>query len=105
MFKSADVESLRKKHVVVIFKDKLDADELTPELQTYRKLRLCIQPEENIDKLIARIRYSILYDKPQCRESGFSGRRLYLYLICICNGKYDISIVVFNSCGVDIICF
>ena len=57
MFKSADAEALRKKHVIVIFKDKLDVDELTPELQTYRKLRLCIQPEENIDKLIARIRY------------------------------------------------
>ena len=97
MFKSADVESLRKKHVVVIFKDKLDADELTPELQTYRKLRLCIQPEENIDKLIARIRYYsfLSSDKPQCGKSDISGRRLYLYLICICNGKCEISIVGF----------
>ena len=56
-FQSADAEALRKRKIVVIFKEKLDMEELIPELRTYVKLRLSIQPDPNIDKLAARIRY------------------------------------------------
>ena len=57
-FKSADAEALKRKknYVMVILKDKLDSDKLTPELRTYQKLRLCIQAGNNVNKLVARIR-------------------------------------------------
>ena len=57
-FKSADAEALKrgKKYIMVIFKEKFNPDDLTPELRTYQKLRLCIQAGDNLDKLVARIR-------------------------------------------------
>ena len=66
-FKSSDTEAVkgRKNYVLIIFKEKIPMNELTPELRTYVKLRLCIQPSENVDKLAARIRYfSSFYDIP-----------------------------------------
>ena len=55
-FKAADAEALKKRKMVVVFKQKLEMRELTAGLKTYQKLRLSIQPDENIDKLTARIR-------------------------------------------------
>ena len=57
-FKSADTEAVkrRKKYILLIFKERLAMNELTPEMKTYVKLRLCIQHSDNIDKLVARIR-------------------------------------------------
>ena len=60
-FKSADVEALKRKmtYIIIVLKDKLKLDDLTPELKTYYKLNLCVQFSKNIDKTIARIRYDI----------------------------------------------
>ena len=60
-FKSADAEALKRKsnYNIIVFKDKLKTLELTPELQTYYKLNLCIKPNNNISKLVVRIRYHI----------------------------------------------
>ena len=59
-FKSADAEAVkgRKNYIVIVFKDKMNLSELTPELNTYRKLNLCIHANENIDMTAARIRYT-----------------------------------------------
>ena len=61
-FKAADAEALTKKKIVVVFKEKLKMKELIPELRTYMKLRLCIQPENDINKMVARIRYVQLHN-------------------------------------------
>ena len=44
-FKLADVEAKARKnnYIVVILDEKINADQLTPELRPYQKLRLCIQ--------------------------------------------------------------
>ena len=57
-FKSADTEAVkgRKKYIFLVYKERLAMSELTPEMRTYVKLRLCIQHSDNIDKLAARIR-------------------------------------------------
>ena len=76
-FKLADVEAKTRKnnYIIVILDEKINAGQLTPELRSYQKLRLCIQakfkPEDQedafdaynedtekgkLDKLIARIR-------------------------------------------------
>ena len=57
-FKAADADNLKDKqrHVIVIFKEKLTLDELPAEVRTYRKLRVCIQPSSNLQKMAARIR-------------------------------------------------
>ena len=55
----ADTQALKRKrkYAVIIFKEKLTMAELTPELRTYKKLGLCIQFDENIDRMAAKIRY------------------------------------------------
>ena len=57
--KLADTQALKRKrkYTVIIFKEKLTLAELTPELRTYKKLGLCIQFDENIDRMAAKIRY------------------------------------------------
>ena len=57
-FKSADTEAVKgkKNYILLVFKEYIPMRELTPEMKTYVKLRLCIQNSENIDKLAARIR-------------------------------------------------
>ena len=57
-FKSADTEAVkgRKNYILLVFKENIAMDELTSEMKTYVKLRLCIQHSDNIDKLTARIR-------------------------------------------------
>ena len=57
-FKSADTEAVkgRKNYILLVFKERLAMNELTPEMRTYVKLRLCIHHSNNIDKLTARIR-------------------------------------------------
>ena len=49
-------------YMIIVLKDKLNFDDLTPELKTYYRLNLCIQSSENIDKITARIRYDITYN-------------------------------------------
>ena len=58
-FKSADTEAVKgkKNYILLVFKERLAMTELTPEMRTYVKLRLCIQHSDNIDKLTARIRF------------------------------------------------
>ena len=57
-FKSADTEAVkgRKNYILLVFKESIAMNELTPEMKTYVKLRLCVQHSDNIDKLAARIR-------------------------------------------------
>ena len=63
-FKSADVEALKRKmtYIIIVLKDKLKLDNLTPELKTYYRLNLCVQSSENIDKITARIQYDITHN-------------------------------------------
>ena len=58
--KLADVEALKRKgkYTVIVFKEKLTKAELTPELRRDKKLSLCIQFDENIDRMAAKIRYT-----------------------------------------------
>ena len=57
IFKSLDksVEN-HEKFALVVFKEKLKMTELTPEIETYHKLRVCVDPCKNVDKMAARIR-------------------------------------------------
>ena len=60
-FKSADVEALKRKmtYIIIVLKDKLKLDDLTPELKTYYRLN---QSSANIDKITARIRYDVTHN-------------------------------------------
>ena len=62
-FKSADAEAVkgRKNYILLVFKERLAMNELTPEMRTYVKLRLCIQYSDNIDKLTSRIRSGTMF--------------------------------------------
>ena len=57
-FRAADTEAVkgRKNYILLVFKERIAMSELTPEMRTYVKLRLCIQHSDNIEKLAARIR-------------------------------------------------
>ena len=70
-FKSADTEAVkgRKNYILLVFKERLAISELTPEIKTYVKLRLCIHHSDNIEKLAARIRLNI-YILPMSNEKG-----------------------------------
>ena len=64
-FKSADTEAVkrRKNYILLVFKERLLMSELTPEMKTYVKLRLCIHYSHNIDKLTAKIRLNSTFGK------------------------------------------
>ena len=74
-FKSADVEAVkgRKNYILLVFKERLFMSELTPEMKTYVKLRLCIHHSNNTDKLTARIRFksSFLVKSKRKAEHSF----------------------------------
>ena len=56
-FKSIDTEALKRKNfILIVFKEKLKMSELPHELQTYYKLNLYVGPDENEDRLSAKIR-------------------------------------------------
>ena len=56
-FKSIDTEALnRKNFILIVFKENLKMSELPHELQTYYKLNLYIKPDENEDRMSAKIR-------------------------------------------------
>ena len=56
-FKLIDAEVLKRKDfILIVFKEKLKMSELPHELQTYYKLNLYVGPDENVDRLSAKIR-------------------------------------------------
>ena len=57
-FKSTDAEALKRNEdfILIVFKEKLKMSELPHELQTYYKLNLYVGPDENVDRLSAKIR-------------------------------------------------
>ena len=60
-FKSIDTEALNQKNfILIVFKENLKMSELPHELQTYYKLNLYIKPDENEDRMSAKIRWRIL---------------------------------------------
>ena len=46
-----------REKIIIVFTDKIKTSKLTPELKTYRRLNLCIEPVENIEKIASKIRY------------------------------------------------
>ena len=54
----ADAEAWNKKknHMIVVFKEKLAANELTPEIVTYKTMGLFIESSKNTEETAARIR-------------------------------------------------
>ena len=61
-FQLADAEAWNKKknHIIVVFKEKLATNELTPEILTYKTMGLCIECLNNTDEVVAKIRYKFL---------------------------------------------
>ena len=61
-FQMADAEAWNKKknNIIVVFKEKLAANELTPEMLTYKTMGLCIECLNNKEEIPARIRYDII---------------------------------------------
>ena len=59
-FQLADAEALKKKknHIIVVFKEKLTANELTPKIYTYKTMGLCIECFDNFEEAAAKIRYN-----------------------------------------------
>ena len=57
-FQLADAEAWNKKnnHIIVVFKEKLSTNELTPEILTYKTMGLCIECCKNSEELAAKIR-------------------------------------------------
>ena len=57
-FRLADADALNKKknHIILVFKEKLTANELTPEILTYKTMGLCIEHLQSPEEIAARIR-------------------------------------------------
>ena len=57
-FQLADAEawSKKKNNIIVVFKDKVVGNELTPEILTYKTMGLCIEYSNNMEEIAARIR-------------------------------------------------
>ena len=71
-FTSVDLMAQQKgsrEKIIIIFIDKIKTSELTPELKTYRRLNLCIEPMENIEKLASKIRYEFNCNHPEMFET------------------------------------
>ena len=62
-FQLPDAEAWNKKknHIIVVFKDKLAANDLTPEMFTYKTMGLCIEFSKNTEEIAARIRYLLKF--------------------------------------------
>ena len=58
-FHLADAEALstKRNHIIMVMKDKMNTNDLVPELQTYKKMGFCIEVTKNKDETAARIRY------------------------------------------------
>ena len=55
----ADAEAVggRKNFIIIVLKDKLKMDELTPELRTYMRTYTYLKATKNTDKMVKRLRY------------------------------------------------
>ena len=48
-FRLADADALnqRTNNIIIVFKDEMTTDSLPPELQTYRRMNLCVEASED----------------------------------------------------------
>ena len=58
-FHLADAEALSTKsnHIIMVMKDKMNTNDLVPELQTYKNIGFCIGVKKDKNETAARIRY------------------------------------------------
>ena len=63
-FQLADADALNRKknHIIIVFKEKLEANQMIPEILTYRTMRLCIEFSRSLNEVAARIRYKLLLE-------------------------------------------
>ena len=58
-FQLADAEAWQTKrnNIIMVMKDKINTNDLVPELQTYQKMGFCIEVTKDRDETAATIRY------------------------------------------------